>query len=235
MTSEPASACDPPIVQPPSGLPRRWTAAGLAIVLLGIPAIVFAYRLLVGDTTAASQLVIRELAIFALGAALLWIVMRKERLPLASIGIRSGDTGRSLLWGCVGFLMLGVGTAAAIGLLRVSGLSYGSSGPAFAAPAWVTLLIVLRAGIVEEIFYRGYAIERLEALTGSRAIAIAAPLICFAAFHFRQGLAGVLIALMLGAILTGLYIWKRNLIANMAAHFLIDFVPNVILPLLLIQ
>jgi hypothetical protein len=26
--------------------------------------------------------------------------------------------------------------------------------------------------------------------------------------------------------------WKRNLIANMTGHFLIDFVPNVLLPAL---
>jgi membrane protease YdiL (CAAX protease family) len=41
----------------------------------------------------------------------------------------------------------------------------------------------------------------------------------------------MLIALVLGGILTGFYLWKRNLVANIFAHFLIDFIPNVLLPL----
>ena len=92
--------------------------------------------------------------------------------------------------------------------------------------------MILRAGIVEESFYRGYAIERLTALTGSRSIAVALPLVVFALFHYRQGAGGILAAFILGAILSGLYVWKRDLIANIVAHFLIDFIPNVLLPLI---
>ena len=86
--------------------------------------------------------------------------------------------------------------------------------------------------IAEEVLYRGYAIERIEALTGSRWMAALIALGAFAAFHYRQGLAGIVIAFLLGAILTGFYLWKRNLVANIFAHFLVDFVPNVLLPLL---
>jgi membrane protease YdiL (CAAX protease family) len=95
-----------------------------------------------------------------------------------------------------------------------------------------TTLTVARAGLAEEVFYRGYAIERLEALLPNRWLAALIPLLCFTAFHYRQGLAGVFVALVLGAILTALYLWKRNLIANIIAHFLVDFIPNVLLPLL---
>jgi len=95
----------------------------------------------------------------------------------------------------------------------------------------VTLLAVVRAGISEEVLYRGYALERLQSLTGSKWIAAATTLVLFAAFHYRQGLAGIFLALILGAVLTGFYLWKRNLTANMFGHFLVDFVPNVVLPL----
>lgn len=33
---------------------------------------------------------------------------------------------------------------------------------------WLILLMVSRAGVVEEILYRGYAIERIEQLSGSK-------------------------------------------------------------------
>jgi len=36
------------------------------------------------------------------------------------------------------------------------------------------------------------------------------------------------IALALGAILSGFYLWRRDLVANMIAHFLVDFIANVV-------
>jgi membrane protease YdiL (CAAX protease family) len=57
-------------------------------------------------------------------------------------------------------------------------------------------------------------------------------LAAFAGFHFRQGLAGIFLALVLGGIITGYYLWKRDLVATIFAHFLVDFVPNVLLPAL---
>lgn len=132
-----------------------------------------------------------------------------------------------MAWGLLAFVLLGTGTAAALGLLQMLGLHYGSGSSAFVPPLWATALVVLRAGIAEEVCFRGYAIERIEALTGSRAVAGLVPLIAFASFHYRQGIAGILVALILGAIL---YFWRCNLAANVIGHFLIDFVPNVLLP-----
>jgi len=57
-------------------------------------------------------------------------------------------------------------------------------------------------------------------------------LLAFGLFHFWLGAAGVVLALVLGAVFTAFYMWKRDLIAVMFAHFLVDFVPNVLLPLL---
>jgi membrane protease YdiL (CAAX protease family) len=121
------------------------------------------------------------------------------------------------------FLCLGV-------VLPALGLKYGSGGGP-AASLLVTALVVARAGLAEEIFYRGYAIERIQALTGNRAVAALVPLIMFASFHFSQGIAGILVALFVGAVATTVYLWKRNLVILIAAHFLLDFIPNVLLPL----
>ncbi|WP_404710866.1 CPBP family intramembrane glutamic endopeptidase [Sphingomonas sp. MMS24-J13] len=209
---------------------KGWTAAGLAVALFGIPAVTLAYRLLIGETANTGQLLLREGAIFAMLGLLLLIIRRGERLPFSSIGLHASGFGRSLLWGLLAFLLLGLATALALGLLHVFGLHYGGGHAAFVPPLWATCLVVLRAGIVEEVCYRGYAIERLQALTGSRWIAGLVSLIAFASFHYRQGIAGILVALILGAVLTGFYLWRRNLAANMTGHFLIDFVPNVVLP-----
>ena len=91
--------------------------------------------------------------------------------------------------------------------------------------------MVLRAGIVEEICYRGYVIERLEKMTGNWIVYFLIPLIFFGAFHYKQGIGGIIISFVAGAILAVLYIKRRDLKANIITHFLVDFLPNVLLPL----
>ena len=39
--------------------------------------------------------------------------------------------------------------------------------------------------------------------------------------------ANILIALALGVILSVFYVWRRDLVANMIAHFLVDFIGNI--------
>jgi uncharacterized protein len=72
---------------------------------------------------------------------------------------------------------------------------------------------------------------RLQSLSGNKVSASLLPLIIFAAGHYRQGLGGIVSAFVLGAIFTVFYLKYRDLLANITAHFLADFVLNVILPL----
>jgi hypothetical protein len=71
-------------------------------------------------------------------------------------------------------------------------------------------LVVLRAGIVEELFYRGYAIERLQLLGLNRWLAAVIPLLIFGFGHGTNGWANVVLALALGAVLTAFYLWRRD-------------------------
>ena len=207
--------------------PSRWTYLGLALAIFGIPVVTTLHRLLVADPLATGGIVAREVAILALTGFVLWLVTARERLPLSSIGLRFDRIGRSLIRGV---LLAVVCLAVAIGcvlLYRSLGIAYGE-GPGISRAIPVTILTVMRAGIAEEVLYRGFAIERLQALTGNRWVAAGVPLILFAAFHYRQGLAGICIAFLLGAILTVFYLWKRDLLANIFGHFLTDFIPNVL-------
>jgi membrane protease YdiL (CAAX protease family) len=210
---------------------RAWTYTGLAIALFGAPAVVILFKLAGFTRADFGATVVRELIILALVAILFWIIRTREKLPLSSIGLRRQGIGSALLWSLAVMLLFGVGIAACLVVFPHIGLSYGStSGPA--VPMGVSLLLYARAGIAEEVFYRGYAIERIEALTGSRAIAAAVPLLIFASGHFSQGIAGILITFVIGAIATAIYLWKRNLLILIIAHFMVDFIPNVLLPLL---
>lgn len=209
---------------------RSWTLFGLLIALFGLPAIVAIYNWQVANPTDAT-IAVREIIILALTAFLLWIVVSRERLPLSSIGLSFERPGRSLARGMALLVVIFAVLLAILAAYGALGIKYGE-GAKIAPSLWVALLTVFRAGVSEEVFYRGFALERLQALTGSKWLTATVVILFFAGFHYRQGLAGVFIALVTGAILTGFYLWKRDLLAAIIAHFLVDFIPNVALPLL---
>ena len=151
------------------------------------------------------------------------------RCAILSVG-STGAIGRWLLWGAGLAVVCFAVLFACLAAFAQFGIHYGQ-GQTIARSLPVILLTVVRAGISEEVFYRGFALERLQAWTGSKWIAAAVTLIIFAGFHYRQGLPGVFLAFTIGAVLTAFYLWKRNLIAAIFGHFLVDFIPNVVLPL----
>lgn len=102
-------------------------------------------------------------------------------------------------------------------------------------PFLLKLGLVLTAAFCEEFMYRGFAIEELAGLTGS---AWLAGLISWLGFSFAHaGLYGLSTALAipatLGALLTILYLWRRNLPVCMLMHGILDGVSILVLPTLL--
>ncbi|MEO6383762.1 MAG: CPBP family intramembrane glutamic endopeptidase [Thermomonas sp.] len=207
---------------------KSWTLVGLLIALLGIPLIATTFRLTLAPLS-TDLTVAREVAIFAGAALLLCLVRRGESLPWSSVGLRRMPLAPGVIAVVLGLIASAVAIALGLLLIQVSGIPFGHATPPHKLPLLVTCLVVLRAGIVEELTFRGYAIERLEALTGKRWLAVGLPLIFFAAFHSSQGAGGMLLALLGGGVLSALYLWKRNLWVNMGVHFLVDFIPNVLL------
>jgi membrane protease YdiL (CAAX protease family) len=168
----------------------------------------------------------KETLLWVSAITLLFIICRGERLPLTSIGLGTSRWWKSILWG----LVIAVASAAAGGVLAaLTGYGHGPGSAAFEKlPLWLITLIVLRAGVVEELFYRGYAIERLQAVGLKPAWAAGIPLVIFALGHWTGGASNILIALVLGAILSVFYLWRRDLVANMIGHGTVDFIANVL-------
>jgi hypothetical protein len=78
-----------------------YTAFGLAIALLATPIYLTIFRLLAGESRSNWQVLGREFGIWLCVAVLLWIVRRREELPLTSIGLRADKPIRSLVRGVV--------------------------------------------------------------------------------------------------------------------------------------
>ena len=203
----------------------RVTQAGLLISLFALVVIRQVFVFFAPEITLASA-ILKEALIWASAVALIVIIRRGEHLPLRSIGLGTARWWKSILWG---FVIAVVSAVAASALAHVTGYGHGPGSAAFEKlPLWLIALIVFRAGVVEELFYRGYAIERLRLIGLGRFWSVAIPLVIFSLGHWSGGTANVLIAFAAGLILTGFYLWRRDLVANMIGHGLVDFVANVL-------
>ena len=203
----------------------RATWAGLFVSLFAMVVIRQVFVFFVPEITFASA-VLKEALIWLSAVTLLVIIRRGERLPMRSIGLGTARWWKSILWG---FVIAIVSTAVVGGLAYLTGYGHGPGSAAFEKlPLWLITLIVFRAGVVEELFYRGYAIERLQMIALGRFWSITIPLVIFSLGHWSGGAANILIALAAGVILTGFYLWRRDLVANMIGHGSVDFVANVL-------
>lgn len=205
--------------------PGPVTWFGLFIALFGM-LIVRQIVNQVWQTPTLTSALIKEAGMWLVAVVLVFIIRVGEGLPLSSIGIGTARWGKSILWG----LLLGVGCLLVAGaLIALTGYTGGESGKALGQlPTWLVSLIVLRAGVVEELCYRGYAIERLHALGLPRGLAAGVPLLIFGVGHWTGGWANIVIALVLGGILALFFIWRRDLVANMIGHWFVDFIGNVV-------
>jgi membrane protease YdiL (CAAX protease family) len=150
------------------------------------------------------------------------IVVRFERLPLRSIGLRRPDwstLATATLLFLVGFLLMPLVTNPLIERWGQQGADAGIAELA-RLPAWFRVVIGATGGAVEETLYRGYAIERLSAITGRRWLGATLATLVFALAHIPAwGVGFALTAdLPAGIVFTLFYLWRRDVVANALAH-----------------
>ncbi|HEY1879990.1 MAG TPA: type II CAAX endopeptidase family protein [Caulobacteraceae bacterium] len=171
------------------------------------------------------SMAIREVIFWSISAALVFLVVRFEKLPLASLGFRR-PTIWTLVWGVVFGLLI---TALFIfcGLVVLPWLhlkgNAAAARPLMTAPLWFRFLLVLRAAVTEEILYRAYPIERIEALSRSRWLAAGVSVVGFTLAHLNYwGPVQLIFVAPAGVLLAALYLWRRDIVCNMIAHFITD-------------
>ena len=200
---------------------HRW--AGLLImVVLALP---FIGWLCPGDSFAAQ--IGREGIYWFCTLALIGFVILVERRPISSIGLQR-PTWKSGVFGIAGAAAMVAGMAA-IYIVIFPALGLSANEPMTASiksmPLWFRIALVLRAAAFEEIFYRGFMIERLTELTRLRWVAALVSLGAFTLAHVNGwGWAHLMIAGFGGIVLTVLYLVRKDLACNMLAHFLTDAV-----------
>lgn len=204
---------------------RLWpTVLGLAIALAG-PPLVAAWSKSVARADASLPTSILLQAIYGtLPIIVLLLVRYGERLPWHSVGFRRPTTSTvvsAVLVVIFTFLVLPMLTDPLVKRWAQPDAEQGVASLAV-FPMWFRIVLAVTGGPIEELLYRGYAIERLTTLTSRRWLGATLAVLAFAAAHIPTwGFAFSLIAdLPAGIVLTLFYLWRRDLVANMLAHAL---------------
>lgn len=167
----------------------------------------------------------REAFFWIVTAVVLAYVLLVERMPLRSIGLRRPGW-KSVVFGVVAGVVLVAGFVAIFSFvmpaLHIS-QNAGAMAGLMHTPLWFRVMLVLRAAVFEEVCYRGYTIERVQELTGSRMLAFVVSVAGFTLAHAGYwGWGALLIPAFGGVVLGALYLWRRDLGCNMIAHFIAD-------------
>jgi membrane protease YdiL (CAAX protease family) len=119
-----------------------------------------------------------------------------------------------------------------LGHLHLGGFEKGITKNA-GVPLWYLAIAVLVGTVSEEVLYRGYAVERIAGLTGNYWTAGTISVLIFGLAHVPMwGWGPALTTIVSGTIFTLFFVWRKDLTANIIAHFVTDFVGIVIVPLL---
>lgn len=167
-----------------------------------------------------------EATIWASGTIILCLSLFGEPRSLASIGLRR-PTLLTPLWGllaAVGLILLGaVASFVTYKVLHQPNHTPAQIEALVRGSVPYALCMALRAGVVEEVLYRGLAIEQLTVLVKNRWLAALIATAAFVGIHLVHFDPVQLIPIAAAAAgLAVLYLWRRNLWINITAHFLID-------------
>jgi membrane protease YdiL (CAAX protease family) len=167
----------------------------------------------------------REICWWTLALFILFWVLIVERRGLGSIGWKRPDW-KTFAFGIGGGAVILVLFGVVIQMLfRLFHLQMNADAlrQLTGLPFALRVALVTRAAFVEEILFRGYGIERLAELTGSRWLAGLVTLGLFTYAHIAYwGIAHVIVAGVAGLALTLLYLWRRDLTTNIIAHWIVD-------------
>jgi uncharacterized protein len=208
--------------------PRRIASIVGLIFALVIPAALSASGPgeLPSDANITGAVLFNEALMWSLTLIVFAVVLFGERRRLSSIGLGLPDWPaiRTGILMTVLLLVLAMGAGAIV--QAVGGLSQNGgtqTGLVLGLPIWLQLFVALSAGVTEEVLFRGYAIERMTELTGSRWLGAIVPIVVFGALHAPfWGIGHAIVAGMSGLWLTLIYLWRRNLWTNITAHALLD-------------
>ena len=165
-------------------------------------------------------------------AGLSLIAFRTQRRPPSELGIRGArwrDVPAAVTGVIIGIVLSGVAIYTVATPPSVDDLQEIAT-----VPVILRVALVVTAGICEEFIYRSFAIEEMTCLTGKRWLSAVIAWAFFTVGHAQlyHLSTALIVPGTLGAVLTMLYLWQRNLASCALIHAIVDAMFLVILPAL---
>ena len=213
---------------------KRWSSWAGIVVVLGSEFLLRNVFL----PTQANEVHVRNAILFewlVLFLLLLYWIPRVERKPLQSIGF--GKFKWRYIWmGIFGFVIATIAMIISGMLLVANGLEpIRSLQPVLKSYSTLTLFgLFLTGTLLEEIFYRGYLIERLRDLLGRRWLAGLVSWLAFTLVHLKFfGLGPTIDVGILSAVLVLLYLKENSIWPCIVAHGINNFLSYLVFPILM--
>lgn len=201
----------------------EWANVGLALSGLGLIAGVGAWL-----APPPQGIVAHAMGLIAIVAVLAWVyawALRREGYALTRLGFgRLSWLTPVLAFALTLFFTLVYGPFAywMLNLLGGQDFSAGLARLQQLPTAYLVATIII-VGAAEEMLYRGYAIERLADLTGSYGLAGMVSVAAFFLAHVPLwGWAAASTTIFSGAVLTLIYLWRRDVVTLSLAHIATD-------------
>ncbi|MGD2217405.1 MAG: CPBP family intramembrane metalloprotease [Gemmatimonadales bacterium] len=126
-----------------------------------------------------------------------------------------GSIAEETGWGLAGAVV----AVLAVLLVGVGGLEWRQPAAGATGPFALLALFVVVASVTEELLVRGYALfALLQFMRPLTAVLVTA--VGFGIAHLRYGLGGVVGSTVIGAVWGGLAVWRRGVLAPVAAHLI---------------
>jgi len=207
---------------------------GIALSVIGPGVIAFSSARFAHRTGSLEARATWLLAFSGLVATVVAIAFRGERLSWSQVGFGQMSWATPLRAAALTLFFIFVfGPLATLVLEKTGFRSFNVARSQFVGlPTWYLVVAIVIVAAGEEWLYRGYAIERLEAVIGNAWIAGAISLVLFAVAHLPMwGFGVALTTLVSGSIFTVLYIRYRDVSFLILAHVLTDLYGLVITPI----
>jgi len=222
-----------PCVGPSDDTSRTASWAGLAVAWGGTALLVSPASRFLGPPGSIVTACFEQAVLWLLFIAVLVIVFAWEQERLSSLWLRPLEW-QSFAWAAAlvaaSLLVLFPVTEWLRRTLGLPGYQAGMEA-VLALPAWFRLVAAMTAGVVEETLFRGYSVTRLSRLTGSVWLAAGISVVASAMLHLPMWGPGPSLAFLVGgAATTAFFVWRRDLLAMMIAHAIIDTWGLVVTP-----